>query len=144
MDAVRERVEAALAAAPPAGAPLAVAAGAASACLLLALVDPQTPGRYPTCPFLALTGRWCPGCGALRGTAALLRGDVVAMAGFNPMLVLAVPFLAYSWAAWALPRLGLPGPPALRVPAAGIWSLLVAVLAFWVLRNLPAFAVLAP
>jgi hypothetical protein len=47
-------------------APAAVAAGALAAAALVHVVDPNDSGNYPTCPFLALTGRFCPGCGSLR------------------------------------------------------------------------------
>jgi hypothetical protein len=116
--------------------PAVSAAAAAMACTTVALVDPNEAGRYPTCPFLALTGRWCPGCGSLRGLHQLLRGDMAAAVGFNVLLVAAVPFVLWSWLAWALPRFGgprVPSPAALPVARA----VLVVVLAFWVLRNLP-------
>lgn len=118
--------------------PTAVAAAAGAACLTVALVDPSEPGRYPTCPFLALTGRWCPGCGTLRGMHHLLRGDVVAALTFNALLVAAVPLVAWGWFAWVVPRLRGPASFQLARPA------LVVVLTFWLVRNLPWFSALAP
>ena len=35
-----------------------------------------SPGHYPTCPFLAITGWYCPGCGSLRAVHDLLHGDL--------------------------------------------------------------------
>src|SRR5690606_29528852 len=50
---------------------LAVTVAGAAATLVVATVSPEEPGHYPTCPFLALTGAWCPGCGSLRALHAL-------------------------------------------------------------------------
>lgn len=118
--------------------PVATAAAAAVACATVALVDPSEPGRYPTCPFLAMTGRWCPGCGSLRALHQLLRGDVVAALGFNILLVAAVPLVLWGWVAWVRPRVRPPSSFPLALPV------LVVVLAFWLARNLPWFSVLAP
>ena len=49
--------------------------GVAVALATLATVDPNQPGHYPTCPFLATTGFYCPGCGALRAVHDLLHGE---------------------------------------------------------------------
>ena len=135
----------------PSGAPRGerlLAAGSAAAaltgCALIAAADPSVPGRYGLCPFYGLTGWWCPLCGSLRAVHHLTRGDLVAAAGSNLLLVVALPLLVYGWAAWALPRFGLRGPPLPRVPAAVWWALLVVLLSFGLLRNLAAFAWLAP
>ena len=102
-------------------APLGVGAAALAACTTLTLVDPNQPGRYPVCPFLAVTGRWCPGCGSLRGLNALLTGAPGAAFGFNALMVLAVPYLLYSYVAWASPLLGGPALRRVHVPAPAIW-----------------------
>lgn len=126
--------------------PVAVAAGAAVACALVTVVDPNEPGRYPVCPFLAVTGRWCPGCGSMRGVRALVAGSPLQAADFNLLMVLALPYLVYSYAAWASPLLGGPTLPVPRIRAGALYAVLAVVLAFWVLRNLPwaPFALLAP
>jgi hypothetical protein len=113
---------------------------------VLALVDPAQPGRYPVCPFLALTGRWCPGCGSLRAVNQLLHGQVGAAIALNPLTVVLLPYLVYCWVAWA--SRSVDGPrlrPLLTSPAAGR-AVVVTVCAFWLLRNVPAapFAALAP
>jgi len=106
-------------------------------------VDPNVPGRYPTCPFLALTGHWCPGCGSLRALHALAHGDLATAVSRNVLLVAAVPLLAWLWLRWAgrawrgVPRRALAQPVL-------VWLLLVLVLGFWVLRNLPFAVALAP
>jgi hypothetical protein len=126
--------------------PAATAAAALAGCVTIGLVDPSVPGRYPTCPFLLVTGRWCPGCGSLRATRALLEGRPLAALDLNPLMVLAVPYLLYSWLAWAAPRMGGPALPVLRPGHRTILGILVLVLVFWVARNLPwaPFTILAP
>lgn len=125
-------------------APVGTAVAAAAGCTVLALVDPGEPGRYPVCPFRALTGLACPACGSLRGMHALLRGDVVAAAGFNVLLLAALPAMAYAWLTWASPQVGGPRLPRPHVRPGVGWGLLVVALAFGALRNLPVFALLAP
>ena len=46
------------------------------------------------CPFHAVTGLWCPGCGASRMCLALLRLDFAEAWSWNPGLMLLLPFLA--------------------------------------------------
>ncbi len=123
----------------------AVAAAAAAACATLLLFDPNEPGYYPTCPFLAATGRWCPGCGSLRGMRALLTGDLAAAVGFNALMVASLPYLIYRWAIWFQPRWSLGAAPGV-VPMWAMYTLPVAVAAFWVLRNIAVwpFTALAP
>lgn len=126
-------------------APAATLVAAGAGCLLLVLADPGQPGRYPTiCPFRVATGLWCPVCGSTRGVHALVHGDVAAAAGYNLLLVVALPAAAYAWVAWAAPLLGGPRLPRPRLPPRAWWGLLAVGLAFGALRNLPGFAVLAP
>ncbi|OAA26223.1 Protein of unknown function (DUF2752) [Frankia sp. EI5c] len=114
----------------------AVAAIAAGVSARIYLVDPAEPGHYPSCPFRALTGWDCPGCGSLRGLHQLLHGQLTAAADHNVFMVVAVPALTLAWlvavaraAGW---RRRLPAVP---VPALTALPILVGV--FWVLRNLP-------
>jgi hypothetical protein len=124
-------------------APAAVAGLAAGATSLLAAVDPNQAGHYPTCPFLFVTGLYCPGCGSLRAIHALAHLDVLTALDRNPLTVAAIPFLVLAWARWTRRRLtGRLG--AGTLPGWAIWALLGLVLAFWVLRNIPGVGWLAP
>lgn len=104
---------------------------------LLYVFDPRNPGVLPTCPFLSLTGCYCPGCGTLRALHALLRGDVASAFGYNVLAVLALPFIAYSYATGAMRTFGLRSPRPVFVHPGLIWALLALVVAYWALRNLP-------
>ena len=124
-------------------APAAVAAAAATVTAYLAAVDPNQPGHYPTCPFLALTGWWCPGCGSLRTVHDLAHLDLAGALARNPFTVLAVPFLLLSWGLW-LERTVTGRVPRRMAPAWSLHLLLGAIVAFWVLRNVPGWTWLSP
>lgn len=127
----------------PALAPVSVLAATAAVGGYVAVVDPNQAGHYPTCPFLLLTGWYCPGCGSLRAVHALAHGDLSSALARNPLLVVAALALGAGWAIWL--RHALTGAPrAVVVPVEVVWGVVVAVCAFWVLRNLPGQAWLAP
>jgi hypothetical protein len=128
---------------------LAVVGGASLAAAgfaTLFLFDPSTSAFYPPCPFHALTGLYCPGCGTTRAAHELLHGDLAAAFGLNPLMVLALPYLGYSAATYAIPGLG--GRPLKGFLASPrfAWLVLRFVLLFWLLRNIPLypFSLLAP
>ncbi len=130
----------------PAATIAILSALAAGGLTLLRVVDPRVPGNYPTCPFLFVTGCYCPGCGTLRALATLVEGDVRGAMGYNPLTVLALPVLAVlafgvlsERVRW-LPRVKL------RVSPFAAWTLLAVILIFWGLRNIPIspFVMLAP
>jgi hypothetical protein len=123
-------------------APAAMLVPAAAALGFVARVDPNAPGHYPTCPFLWLTGEYCPGCGSLRAVHALTHGDLGTAMSRNPLTVLGTVALVVLWIAWLQRR--VTGRPRRAAPAWVLWALLAVVLAFWLLRNLPGFEWLAP
>ena len=108
--------------------------------------DPADSSLFPPCPFHALTGFHCPGCGTLRALHELLHGNLAAAFGLNPLMVLCLPFVAYALVSSFIRSVGGRGMPAPFVPAFAIWMLLGAIVAFWVLRNVPLypFTLLAP
>jgi hypothetical protein len=126
-----------------ASAVVALAAGGLSAVYLL---DPGSSDLYPPCPFLALTGFYCPGCGTLRALHQLTLGHPVAALDLNPLMVLLLPFVADFLASHAM--LAVTGRPLRKffVRPHLIWALFGVVLAYWLLRNIPAYplTLLAP
>jgi Protein of unknown function (DUF2752) len=107
--------------------------------------DP-TATAGPTCPFYAITGRYCPGCGTLRCLHALAHGQVGAAIDHNALTVLLLPLVIAAWASVGIAALR--GRPAreLRLPSWAGWAIAGALALFWVLRNLspPVFAWMAP
>lgn len=119
--------------------------GAIGVAVLLAGFDPNAAGSIlPPCPFLALTGWLCPGCGSTRALHALLHGDLVRALAMNPLLVIASPVLA--WMALNAAGANPPGRRLLMPWSANPKSWLVVLLGYGVLRNLPwmPFSWLAP
>ncbi|MFI7612968.1 DUF2752 domain-containing protein [Nonomuraea terrae] len=123
-------------------APLAVAAGTGALFAFVGVIDPNEPGHYPTCPFLALTGLYCPGCGTLRTIHALAHLDPVAALGLNPLTVVMIPFLVFWWGRWAAHA--WKGRPVPLPHPAWLWAFIGVVMVYWVVRNLPFGAFLAP
>ena len=123
--------------------PVGVLILAVSVVSYVAAVDPGEAGHYPTCPFLALTGYECPGCGALRTIHAVAHGQLRDAVGLNVFAVVMIPVLAFFWVRWAAAR-ALDRPVRSRVADPRlIWAVLGVVLLFWVARNLPFGAFLA-
>ena len=103
----------------------------------------------PGCTFRRWSGCYCPGCGGTRAFFALLRGHLLASWRFNPLLLAGLAtagwFALIHGLEW-LDKGGIRRPNRLRAtPAAGFWFI-GAVIAFWILRNLPwwPFTALAP
>jgi hypothetical protein len=111
--------------------------------VLLHGVDPNQPGHYPPCPTYALTGWYCPGCGALRALHFLTVGNLDAAWSMNPVAVLALPYLAVSWLLWAR-RTATGRPRAFLAPAWLVLSIGIGLVVYGVLRNVPGLEVLAP
>ena len=108
--------------------------------------DPRDPGTYPICPFLGLTGYHCPGCGTLRALHQLLHGNVIAALGYNPLTILSLPLIGYSFTEGGMRVFRMAALPRVFIPHQYIWALFVGVVAFWLLRNVPVepLTVLAP
>ncbi len=57
-------------------------------------LDPSVVPIFPRCPFRLLTGYLCPGCGSQRAIHHLLNLDLPGAWRMNPLLVIALPYLA--------------------------------------------------
>lgn len=123
--------------------PLGVGVGALVGTGYVAAVDPNAAGHYPTCPFLAITGWYCPGCGALRAVHALAHGDLMTALARNPYAVVALGYLVVTWVLW-LNRTATGRPRRWLAPPWVLYSVLGSILTFWVLRNVPGWTWLSP
>jgi hypothetical protein len=112
---------------------LGAAAGAGG---LLLRFPPAQHAFYPLCPIHRYLHVLCPGCGATRALAALLRGHVSEAIYFNAFFVVLLPFLV-SFVALCCYRavkeeaFHWPEPP-----RSGVGIVLVAGVIFTVARNL--------
>jgi hypothetical protein len=112
--------------------------------IVLAAFDPAASAIFPPCPFHALTGLHCPGCGAARAGHALLSGDLAGAVGHNVLLVVAAPWLALGVVRETLRVTGARVSSSAPRSAWWIRAALAVLVTFTVLRNLPAFVFLAP
>ncbi|WP_255952510.1 DUF2752 domain-containing protein [Streptomyces odontomachi] len=113
---------------------LLVVVGAALA--YVGAVDPNRPGHYPVCPFRALTGLWCPGCGGLRCARALVHGDLPTALGANALAVAGFAACAVLWIAWVV-RSAQGRPFAVRLRPGHQWTVGTLILVFTIVRNFP-------
>lgn len=131
-------------------APATVAAAGVVSGVLLHLRDPRVVGAWgPTgiglCPFHAVTGLWCPGCGGTRAMADLVHLDVVAAIGHNVLAVVLAVALAVAWVSWVRRRWRGEGLQRMVVlgPRASV-AVMATMAVFMVVRNLAVGAALAP
>ncbi|MFI1828673.1 DUF2752 domain-containing protein [Streptomyces sp. NPDC020412] len=127
-------------------APLATLAAAGAAFAYVGAVDPNESGHYPTCPLLAVTGIYCPGCGGLRSAHAFVHGDLATAFGANAVAVVGYGVFAVLWTLWLVQVVrGTPGATWKITVRPLVWWLAgAAVLVFSVVRNLPFGSALAP
>lgn len=115
------------------GAPVLIAGA-----VVLYSFNPSTSRLFPPCPFHAVTGLYCPGCGSTRAMHQLLHGHVATAFDFNPLVVLSLPLVgvALAWQTWR-PRRAAPMAASPRLPGWWVWVLLGVVVVFGIARNLP-------
>jgi hypothetical protein len=92
----------------------------------------------PGCYFRKVTGLDCPGCGMTRGMSAALNGRFGQALALNPLGMILLPLALIGLAPevynWTVKR---PIAWRLRLGRKVTWAIVVAVFAFWVLRNTP-------
>ena len=105
---------------------------------------------FPKCMFFLATGLHCPGCGCQRAIHHLFNGRILLALQYNAMVIIALPWLTWEAVRASLLFLELPVPRILavrwRLSGRQAMSIAIAVMAFWILRNIPCrpFEWLAP
>ncbi len=109
--------------------------------------DARTSSIYPQCIFYSLTGLYCPGCGSQRAFSSLLHGKLWLAVNYNLLFILCLPLLVYSFVitttnVFRKKQLE----QKLFYSTFFVKFLLVAVIIFWIARNLSfyPFNLLAP
>jgi len=101
----------------------------------LFLVDPARGVGYPSCPFRALTGLQCPGCGSTRALHQLLHGHPVAAFELNPLIVIAIPLLALFLVLFTGSAISGKSSWRVSIPSRYGWLMLAVIVGFWIVRN---------
>lgn len=104
---------------------------AAASLAFVALWRPSGPNA---CAFHALTGLWCPLCGGIRATHALLNGNIVEALHWNSVAVVLDVVLAVLVLRWCISALA--GRWIMPCGRGIAYGLIAVLLAFCVLRNL--------
>ena len=116
-------------------APVATGAFTALATLGIMWWNPGDTG-FPLCPSKFLLGIDCPFCGATRATAALARGHLGRAFDHNALWTAMVPFVVAWFMVWVFVAFTDRPMPKVSLPR-WVWvSVLVALVAFGVARNL--------
>lgn len=105
--------------------------------IIVYIYHPATPYKMMRCPFREITGLYCPGCGSVRAMTQLVQGNLLRAIRHNVFAVAFSPLLAWfilSNLKLVITGSGLPFP---SLPSRAIWGLLILLLLFAVLRNLP-------
>lgn len=112
----------------------------------LAILDPAEANFIPICPCRLLTGLYCPGCGSLRAIHAITRLRIDRALAYNPMLVLFVPLFIWFFASNLATACWGPDKIKFSLPPAFAKSLLLIIMVYFVIRNIPAspFTLLQP
>jgi len=121
---------------------LSTVAATAAATVLVALVNPNEGGHYPTCPLLALTGIYCPFCGGLRAVHDAVHLDLSGALDRNPLAVVGLPVVALLWLLWA--QQAFTGRRLITTKPWWGWATIALLAVFMVARNLPGADWLSP
>ena len=112
----------------------------ALAATLLLRLPPAQHSFYPRCPIYELFHLQCPGCGATRSIAAMLRGDFAEAMKLNGLVTLLLPFAAaYGILCYTrlLQRKPLCWP---QPPSVILYTALSVATLFTMIRNLPPYS----
>jgi hypothetical protein len=103
--------------------------------------DPAERKYFPQCPFYYLTGYKCVGCGSQRAIHKLLNLDFQGALKDNFLMVLSIPYLLIGFVFDSLKK---PNMEILKwrktlFGSKAICLILIILISFWILRNVPVF-----
>ena len=120
-----------------------LAAGAVSAATVgsafVWYFNPTEVHFFPVCPLYVLTGFACPGCGLTRGYHALFNGDISNALHFNVLIPVWTVIFGYVFVSLLLLAVRGKGLPMWPTEPKFLGTFMVVLLAFGVLRNIPAY-----
>ena len=102
--------------------------------------DPTKHGSpFPKCPFHQLTGLHCPGCGSQRAINKILNGNILEGIRHNYLIVLASFVIGYQLVYFLITNYTSKTMTNLFHNTKVTRLILVLVILFWLLRNIPVF-----
>jgi hypothetical protein len=108
------------------------------------MFDPESISLFPSCPFHSITGLYCPGCGSQRAIHDLLHANFLAAFSHNPLISLGVLTGCYKALLWLRYPDSRKAPNNLLYHKNTPWAILILIMSFWILRNVPGFSYLQP
>jgi len=113
---------------------------------LFYFLNPAEHQLFPKCIFYSTTGYHCPGCGSQRAIHSLLHLDFTGVVSNNILFLPAALLVIYHYVHPLLNKLFNWKLPNIFYYKSTPWIILVIVVLFWILRNLPfyPFTFLAP
>lgn len=109
-------------------------------------INPNGQSFFPKCPFHTITGFHCPGCGSQRALHDFLHGNIIE--GFKHNVLIGLGILVFLYKGLLMLRsYYYPQKQSnLLYHPKTAWLILILVVLFWLLRNLPfePFSFLAP
>ena len=99
---------------------------------------------YPPCLWFALTDTYCPGCGSMRGIQSMIEGNILGLLENNIFVFIALPFLFYSFIILGIKAFRGYKPLTIFLTQNEIYFIVFMIVVFWIIRNIPAFEILAP
>ncbi len=110
------------------------------------MYNPSELGLFPKCPFYAITGLYCPGCGSQRAVHQFLNGQILEGLQHNFLILILALVLFYDGLLFLLNHF-IKKPLKNLLHQSRITNLiLIIILTFWILRNINfyPFTILAP
>lgn len=89
-----------------------------------------------SCPFRAITGLYCPGCGGTRALSALLHGRVLESLKLHPFVLYGLGFYLIFMGSWTLNRLTRGRIPGLKYRSWYVWGGVILVAGNWLIKNI--------
>ncbi|MFK7973190.1 MAG: DUF2752 domain-containing protein [Bacteroidia bacterium] len=117
---------------------IVMAAAFVAAIFVYKRYDPASHPMYPQCPFFGMTGLHCPGCGSQRAIHHLANAEWYQAANDNVLVYMGLLVIVYNLTIRThnhfYPKARWKN---ILYSSKVSWGILVLVLGFWLLRNLP-------
>lgn len=113
--------------------------------IYLFFYNPTLRGFIPPCPIRFFSGFYCPGCGSTRELHSLLHIDLYQAFRYNPALFILLPGIVFYILAKSIYFIkGIKHDPLHKVPSSVFVIIIILLVVYGIMRNIPIFYYLAP